>query len=528
MSGKVHPGESGALSRRGFLARSAGLAAAAMASTGCASVEQQITSRLKPTPASYEPVPRSPELTAARAVLNRAGFGPRPGDLARTVHMGPQAWLEEQLADKMDESPLLTWRVNSLDIQQTVQDEPDLLDSMPDDQLLRETQQAALLRAVYSTHQLREVMADFWTNHFNIYALKNDGRTLLPVNVETALRPHIMGKFRDLLTASAHSPAMLAYLDNNKNRKGVPNENYARELLELHTLGVHSGYSQHDIQEVARCFTGWTIQSGLPANAISLKPPFTRAYDGYRFDASGHDESLKYVPFLHLTLTPNGKNHDAAAILHSLAAHPATARFLATKLCRRFLGATPPAIVESAARAYLAADTSIPALIRPILLDGVLSERTPVFRQPLTYCAAALRALDADTDGGPGLQAHLSAMGQPLYEWPMPDGFPVRAAAWTGSLLPRWNFALALTANDIGGTQISSEGLLGRALHESDDAVAAMIVEATLGTPKDEPSRDRVEVAKYLATARASCPDRATCIAGAVSLALSAPAFQWC
>src|SRR5207237_5908423 len=123
---------------------------------------------------------------------------------------------------------------------------------MSDEQLLNEIQQAAILRAAYSTHQLREILADFWTNHFNIYALKAEGRVLVPTDAEQVVRPHVLGTFHDMLVASAHSPAMLTYLDNQQNRRGVANENYARELLELHTLGVKRGYTQQDVQEDAR------------------------------------------------------------------------------------------------------------------------------------------------------------------------------------------------------------------------------------------------------------------------------------
>ena len=182
--------------------------------------------------------------------------------------------------------------MDGLETQQDVSDAPDAMDCMPDSQLMTETQQAALLRAVYSTHQLRETLADFWTNHFNIFALKNNERVLLPTDAERALRPHLMGKFRDLLNASAHSPAMLSYLDNQLNRRGVANENYGRELLELHTLGVHSGYTQKDIQEVARCFTGWRVRKGfVKMNLTNLKTP----YNGFEFGPYQHDSGAKYV-----------------------------------------------------------------------------------------------------------------------------------------------------------------------------------------------------------------------------------------
>src|SRR4029077_14134157 len=145
----------------------------------------------------------------------------------------------------------------------------------------------------------------FWTNHFNIYALKLEGRSLVPIDTERVLRPHVLGNFEEMLTGCAHSPAMLTYLDNKENRNGVANENYARELLELHTLGVKSGYSLKDIQAVARCFTGWTVQTG-----------FKRGLPDY--DPANHDDGLKYIPFLNLTIRPNGGKQDAAQVLDAL------------------------------------------------------------------------------------------------------------------------------------------------------------------------------------------------------------------
>ena len=293
--------------RRELLQRSAlagaGMGAALLGGAGCGLVREQAKQLTGPAPAHWMPLPHNADaVTQAAHVLNRIAYGPRPGDVARVAQMGAAAYIEEQLADgvspatraraeadakadkqrklpfglkafprapeedTLGEDRGMEWRINSLDAHQIEQDMPDMLYSLDDSEVLTQTAQAALLRSVYSRHQLREVMADFWTNHFNIYALKNDGRSLVPTDTERVLRPHVLGTFHELLASSAHSPAMLAYLDNNQNRRRNgsenANENYARELLELHTLGVKSGYTQNDIQEVARCFTGWTVTTG--------------------------------------------------------------------------------------------------------------------------------------------------------------------------------------------------------------------------------------------------------------------------
>src|SRR5579871_2527566 len=286
------PSSPSALSRREWLRRSllagAGVGLAALAGTGCEDIRNQVRAITGPAPATYLPLPLDADaLRIAVHAVNRVAFGPRPGDAARIAEMGAKHWVEEQLDDSesLGEDPAVAWRVNGLDTQQMAKDGRDVMWSIEYEQLLLETQQAALLRATYSHHQLHEVMADFWTNHFNIYALKSEGQVYVPTDTETVLRPHVLGSFPEMLRASAHSPAMLNYLDNKLNKKGVANENYARELLELHTLGVNSGYTQKDIQEVARCFTGWTLDTGWHKG-------------DFVYDPKQHDEEGKFIPFL--------------------------------------------------------------------------------------------------------------------------------------------------------------------------------------------------------------------------------------
>ena len=183
-----------------------GIGGLGLLTAGCGLIKEKVRSVTGPEVAAFPPLPKDvAAVKKAVLVLNRVAFGPRPGDVARVIQMGVMAYLEEQLADKMEEDPAVNWRVNNSEVHEMEESEPDYLSSMPDDQLLRELQQVALLRATYSRHQLRETLADFWTNHFNIYALKSNGRNLVPMNAENAIRPHVLGNsticFRLPLTA---------------------------------------------------------------------------------------------------------------------------------------------------------------------------------------------------------------------------------------------------------------------------------------------------------------------------------------
>ena len=525
------------LDRRAFLERGAvtgaGAAMLLLGGAGCKDIRDQAQKLTGPAPAQWTPLPHdAPAVTRAAHVLNRTAFGPRPGDVAHVAQIGEKAYIEEQLADRMDEDPAVTWRVGGLDTQQIERDSPDVLASYDDGEVLTQTAQAALLRAIYSRHQLREVLADFWTNHFNIYALKNDGRSLLPTDTEHVIRPHVLGTFRELLTASAHSPAMLGYLDNNQNRRKNgsenANENYARELLELHTLGVKSGYTQRDIQEVARCFTGWTVHQGWVKLSLAN---MNKGYSAFEYDAGRHDEDAKYIPFLNLTITPKGGERDAQLVLERLAMHPTTAHFIARKLCRRFLGSASGPIVEQAATAYLNSKSDIRATLCPILLQGLTDPALcrPILKRPLDYVASSLRALAADTDGGKNLQNYLGDMGQPLYQWPMPDGFPEKSSAWASALLPRWNYALALTANKIGGTQIDLQAPLTAVHANSDAAITNALLESIYGRPHDAPelAATRSQIAAHVERARRNGVEEPTLLAETAALLFAAPTFQW-
>jgi uncharacterized protein (DUF1800 family) len=425
--------------RRQWLGAGAALLTAGLLS-GCETLEQRVTREYLP-PAAL-PLEDAPNLGLASRLLNRAAYGPRPGDAAGVAKMGLTAYVEQQLRpETITEDAVLTLRLGS--IADALTPDPGLLFDEDDQQLVAALRQSAILRAVYSRRQLQERMVEFWTDHFNIYAFKGQGPQLKVVNDHEAIRTHALGRFRDLLGASARSAAMLGYLDNTANVKGVPNENYARELMELHTLGVHGGYTQADVKEVARCLTGWTSEKHWHRGR-------------FLYDADAHDTGVKHV--LGQTIF-NGGVTDGERVLDILAAHSSTARHLATKLCRHFLGETSECQVANLAAVYLATQGDIKAMLRSLLTASNLQDAPPILKRPLDYAVSALRALNADTDGGVGVQDHLARMGQPLFAWPMPDGFPDTTNAWTGTLIPRWNYALALAGGTVANTALDMPAL---------------------------------------------------------------------
>ena len=379
----------------------------------------------------------SPELR----LLNRLGFGPRPGDIAAVASMGTSPFIKQQLAADQDETPRLKLLMSGLVIFSLDSEE---MKDIHKEQVIFELQKADLLSAVYGKNQLLERMTDFWLNHFNIYALKSDDAWRLARDTRKVIRDNALGKFPDMLVASAHSPAMLGYLDNTVNKSGVANENYARELMELHTLGVHGGYTQHDVMEVARCFTGWTVENR-----------FLHPRGKFRFDPEVHDKGRKVV--LGHVIAAGGDESDGNAVLSILATHPSTAKLLSTKLCREFLGTEDARWIDKMSSAYLTSGGDIRETIKPLLQSEDLLSAPPIAKRPKDFVVSALRATGAETDCGKPLIDHLTAMGQGPYLWPMPDGFPDKAEAWTGSMLGRWNFATALAGGQIAGSRLSDD-----------------------------------------------------------------------
>jgi uncharacterized protein (DUF1800 family) len=353
-----------------------------------------------------------------------------------------------------------------------------MIENIPQ-QILLELQAQKLMRAVHSQRQLHEVMTDFWFNHFNVFAGKDADRWMVTSYERDVLRPHALGRFKELLVATAQSPAMLYYLDNflsqaeppppkegeTRRRPGL-NENYARELMELHTLGVDGGYSQKDVQEVARCFTGWSI--GQQPNPMFIFRPRI------------HDRGEKVV--LGMRIPAGGGIEDGMRVLDLLSRHPATARFIALKLCQRFVADGPPApLVERVAMVFTQTEGDIREVVRAILTAPEFYSPTyyrAKIKSPLEVAASALRVTGAATDGAQPLIQWVARMGEPLYLQQPPTGYSEESARWisTATLLERMNFALALTQNRINGTRLDAKRLLDPAsLAAGDEALNRLL-----------------------------------------------------
>jgi uncharacterized protein (DUF1800 family) len=340
----------------------------------------------------------------------------------------------------------------------------------PNRLMTEELQQEKLLRAVYSERQLEEVMTQFWSNHFNIYLRKNGEMPWYLAGYERdVIRPHAMGKFEDLLLAVAHSPAMLVYLDNQqsigphsvaamrastnagqkKSAAGL-NENYARELMELHTLGVNGGYTQQDVVELAKVLTGWGTESKQQGYGFEF---------GFEFNERRHEPGTKVV--LGHTVRENGEA-EGMEVLHLLAMSPATARFLSTKLATEFVSDTPPkALVDRMTKTYLKTHGDIGQVLRTMFHSAEFWSRDAYrakLKTPLEFVVSSLRATDADVENATAVAAALDRLGMPLYGVQQPNGYSLKADPWLGAeaLLARMNFALALTANRLPGVSVAT------------------------------------------------------------------------
>jgi hypothetical protein len=487
------------ISRRNFL-KVAALFSGSLAISGCAPLYNRL--------AGDPPTPPQGDLgdDAGFQMLNRLTFGPRAEERRHLADIGLPAWIEEQLAPAAIEDAPCDMRLRPLDSLTLDADSiyelygEKLFDGQDRESAPAELRQATLLRQIYSRRQLYEVMVDFWSDHFNISVDKGDCFFLKTVDDRDVIRRHALGNFHDLLLASATSPAMLVYLDNHANDKSHPNENYARELMELHSLGVDGGYTQEDIMELARCLTGWTV-----------KERFWRGQ--FTFRADMHDDGDKH--FMGIPI-PGGGMDEAERVIDHLAIHERTAHFLARKLARRFLGDAPPAaLIQAAADAFLRSDGEIQAMLRPILLDGLLHAATPKFKRPLNFVVSALRQTNAVTNGGVALQTYLTRMGQLPFAWPTPDGFPDSNADWMNNLLPRWQFALALATNTIPDTRVDLAALTGD-LPAAVDRLGDLILGGPLSTD--------LHNSLMMATRNLPEDERLALLTAGM---LAAPAFQW-
>jgi uncharacterized protein (DUF1800 family) len=457
--------------------------------------------------------PVAPRL--ARFVLDRLGYGPRPESIEEVMDRGPERWIRDQLEPSSDgalESRLRPFSGTlSYSINETLrryEADPRSLGAS-----LQDLRSAHFVRAVHSRNQLEEVLADFWFNHFNVYLGDNPTAYGL-VRYETdVIRPHVLGRFRELLAAVANSWSMMAYLDNYLSTARSINENYARELMELHTLGVDGGYSQADVEQVARAFTGWGIDNR--GGSFVYRNP-------------GHDQSAKTV--LGQVLPAGQGKKDGDDVLGLLARHPSTARFISTKLCRRFVSDTPPeSVVAHVADAFTRTDGDLAEVMRALI--GSPEFWSEAFgpgkiKTPHEYVVSALRALGAEVTSARGFvegrrSGSLAAMGMPTYEALDPTGWSDRGSDWLpnpGSHLHRMNFVLGLVSQSLEGVAIDLRALIGD-VDPGDVAAVTAIVDR------------RVFGGTLSAEVAAAC--RAVTSAGSlrpafkvVGVALASPAFQ--
>ncbi len=482
---------------------------------------------------------RTPMTAREKAVhvLNRLGFGPRPGEVEKVLKTGVAAYIEAQLAPERIADPLVTAKLKALPTlemstselfdnferplrearrqrkEAAVKENPAMKQSQADAadeaqkvrdmippskrprRIVEELSAARIVRAAESERQFNEVLVDFWMNHFNVYAAKGLDRIFITSFERDVIRPLIWGKFEDLLLATAESPAMLFYLDNARSvadeahrpkgpvegeglfarregsfgrrpilpfdpdmlarvRANAPkgiNENYARELMELHTLGVDGGYTQKDVTELARILTGWSIDRGADAT-------------GFVFRARMHDVGAKTV--LGYKFAPGGGIEEGERIIRILAHHPATAHHLAFQLCQLLVADEPPAaLVDRVAKKFLASGGDLRETVRAIVTSPEFFDpqyyRAKV-KSPFEYVVSAVRATGGTTDGRIGIAGAIAQMGEPLYLCQPPTGYSDVSSAWvnTGALVARLNFALNLAANKLPGTETVLERLV--------------------------------------------------------------------
>jgi uncharacterized protein (DUF1800 family) len=557
-------------------------------------------------------------------VLNRLGYGPRPGDVERVEKMGLQRYIEQQLhPERIDDSALQSdlakfdiLTMGDVELYQTFRDEQEMERERRREQAeaaknadtqmvsatstnqagrmapaqrrpggegprrsflaVAELQNAKIISAIESPRQFNEVMVDFWSNHFNIDVRKGPCRVLKVVDEREVIRPHVFGKFRDLLEASAKSPAMLHYLDNFQNSVarelspnelrrreqfaqqnpgaalpavnsqtrtvGGINENYAREIMELHTLGVDGGYTQKDVQEVARCFTGWTVN---PQTGEFVFAP--RRHDNGSKTVLGH-----FIP-------ANGGIKDGETVLDILASHPSTAKFIATELCRRLVADDPPpALVDRIAAVFRETDGDLRQVYQAIIFSPeFFSPQTyrAKIKSPFEFAVSGVRAtggilvsddflpldkrlaIESGATFGRGgdrlasaqrksLNIGIIQMGEPLFAYQAPTGYPEDSRKWvnTGALIARMNFALALAEHKIVDVSVTPADLLRGTDIDKPDLIFDQLNEVFLHGEMSAPTRATLE--KHMVAGKDGGGASTVNPAELTALVLGSPEFQ--
>ena len=450
-------------------------------------------------------------------VLNRIGYGPDPWTRARIQQLGVTAYIQEQLSPAtIDDSatdaelaqfPSLTMTFQELRANYANNPVPPQLGLGV---IARELKQAKVIRAVMSHRQLAEVLVDFWQNHFNV-AAGSSQRTKYDISPydRIALRPNVLARFEDLLVADAKSPAMGDYLDNRRNRVNAINENYAREVLELHTVSVNGPYTETDIPELARCLTGW-------------EEDYANAVDGFEFRANFHDQGAKTV--MGVSIPPNGGMNDGLTMFDFLAHHPSTAQLISRKLVIRFVSENPPQrLVDEAAGVFLGTGGDLRSVMETILLSPeFLSSpqyRKAKVKRPLVFFASLIRAVGADptTFNSNTVRNRVADQGEDLYDAGPPTGYPDTSGYWfsPGTALKRMNEAEAVSRGSYGLD--FTYPVVGGTSEEIIDGLTSGLFLAPLSSPTREMGLGFLDILPE--------PVVATRIEQAAAVLLSSPEF---
>lgn len=449
-----------------------------------------------------------PEMTPdlERRLLNRITFGPTTAEIHAVNTLGYDGFLEQQLAvEKIDDGDVgsrLFW-LSSLGA-----DIGDLIGRRSQD-VRDELLAATIIRAVHSKRQLFERMVEFWTDHFNIYHEKGPLRFLKTVDDREVIRRHALGNFRQLLHASAKSPAMLVYLDNTSNIAEAPNENYPRELMELHTVGVNAGYSQQDVEELARALTDWGVEeNGSQRGRFIFRP-------------EQHDDGPKQI--MGLSLPSGGGISDGEQVLDYFARHPSTARFIAEKLVRHFIAESAPAsVVDRVAGAFTSSDGDIPTTLRALFSKESMQAAEFKFKRPFHFIVGAARQSGVDVRIEQGLVRTFREMGHQPFQWQTPDGYPDFPDHWAPGLLNRWRFASQLGRSVSQGLAIDAVQLAEVNGASTPDAVVALWDQMFFANAM--PAAERQAIVDFVA-AYPGTDSRLSY--ESFSLSISSPSFQW-
>ncbi len=445
------------------------------------------------------------EIVPDMRVLQRTTFGATYQDRAKMAALGRDAYIEWQLAyESIDVSELegellsrYPWlNMSAAEMVAGWIEEVDIGHA-----------EVAIVRAIRSPRQLYERVVEMWNDHFNI---TSSGLTMAwtrAVDEREVIRAHAMGKFRDLLGASARSAAMVIYLDNAKNVAVAPNENYAREVMELHTTGV-GPYTEQDVREVARCFTGWTNYLSNAGNQALT----------FKFDPALHDDGVKIV--LGHMIAAGGGISDGEAVLDILASHPSTARHVSARIARQFVTPTPgEALIDRLARVFTATGGDIRAVVREALSDRSLAYAQPKYKRPFHFAVGVARALEASMPHAGQFRMRLAQGGHMPFKWETPDGYPDRTSYWAGALLWRWRFAASLMYKEMTGVEVDVERLMfgARSIEQIVDRIDSIVFGGAM------PMMTRVLLEDYL---RTNHPTTGV-MAEAIGLAISSAEYQW-